>query len=116
MKKWGDSEYANSIKYDILKGGNMAKKEVEDDFSDIEDIGEDEEEEIVEERQLPKPKPKPQPIAKQTQSNQNRYVAVHQEALEAVLDNNTNRAQANIFEILVDILNKLEEVKKAVSG
>jgi len=108
-------EYTDSIKSEInYKGGRteMAKKEIEeDDFdSDIEDISEEEEEE----KPLPKAQPKPKPMPQK--QNPNRFAAVHQEALEAVLDNETNKAQANIFEILTDILNRLEEIKRAVGS
>ena len=107
-KKTG--KYADSIKSEIEneRRDNMAKKEeLEDDFEDIEE--EPEEEEIIEE----KPRPKVKPVV---QKPQERFIAIRQEPLEAVMDNVTNKAQANIFQLLADILNRLEEIKKAVAG
>lgn len=120
--KWkgnGNEGYANSIKQEIEneRRDKMAKKEIEDD--DFEDLNEEEDEGDEEGPEPRKPLPKASlpKIERRESPGKVRYIAVHQPQLDGAFDTGTNKLLTNdLWDMLVLIYNKLENVEKAVGS
>ena len=113
-------EIISSIKEEIMKGGNTDM--VNDEFSELDDEAlEVQEQEVVKpvKRQLGKP-PVSQIVQRKAQVEQvkkqePRYVSVHQPAVDGVIDILENKYLAvDLWDMLCNIKNDLEEIKRAV--
>lgn len=104
-------ETIQAIKQEFVKGGNMVKEEFEDVSDD----------ETLEEMEETKPKPQKkfakQPMPQHNEQKQQRYSVVRQQEMIAILDNFDRKYIAtDVWDMLCNIKNDLEEIKRAVGS